>query len=384
MITHKIRIYPNKTMRTFLEEQFEFARRDYNRQLEIYARGVKSGAITPANWSESLTRVRSYCARHPSFYHGNNYHFPDIIGWNSKRLSMVASRMVKGKANAKFKSYGVGKKAFKISSAKLDEHRFHIRSNQKLVLEGFGTIRMAENPRFASEPISVEILSHNNRYYACFLFPETPLAYPLSGKSIGIDVGISCFAVGVDETSRVWRYDLKTGKKDKVAKRINHYTRYISYKVQKHGSHPTSNRYARTLARLRNAYFRQGNVKNNFIEQTCHIIAKRYDFIGIESLSMVSMLKRRSVAKWYIHKPYAAFLHRLRAKALQAGKVVQEVPQNFPSSQICHCCGNRSFITKNLSIRSWTCPHCGAELNRDENAAHNILQRAKLDAPVPF
>ena len=76
---------------------------------------------------------------------------------------MVASRMVKGKANAKFKSYGVGKKAFKISSAKLDEHRFHIRSNQKLVLEGFGTIRMAENPRFASEPISVEILSHNNR-----------------------------------------------------------------------------------------------------------------------------------------------------------------------------------------------------------------------------
>ena len=96
MITHKIRIYPNKTMRTFLEEQFEFARRDYNRQLEIYARGVKSGAITPANWSESLTRVRSYCARHPSFYHGNNYHFPDIIGWNSKRLSMVASRMAKG------------------------------------------------------------------------------------------------------------------------------------------------------------------------------------------------------------------------------------------------------------------------------------------------
>ena len=67
------------------------------------------------------------------------------------------------------------------------------------------------------------------------------------------------------------------------------------------------------------------------------------------------------------------FVNRLKTKAEEQGKVVIEANQRFASSKTCNVCG---YVNKDLTIsdRSWICPHCGTEHNRDQNAAINLKQ----------
>ncbi|MDY5441024.1 MAG: transposase [Candidatus Enteromonas sp.] len=384
MITHKVRIYPNQTAKQFFEEQFEFARRDYNRQLEMFVRGIEAKKIDAANWSDSLRLIRDYCYRHFTFYNAGVYHFSGIIGWNTKRLTMCAKALVKGTCKPKFKSRDASKRCFKMLGGPKERSPYEVLPNRRLSIRGLGRVKMAEPPRFPGQPISVEIVIENDRYYACLLFACDPQPYAKTGKAVGVDVGIHTLVVGVDQEGQVLKFDLKLSKNGPIAKRINHYERLLSLKVANfNGKKPHSKRYMKTLHRLRNAFYRHTNLKANFINKTAHILVRDYDFIGVESLMMVRMLQRKSVARWYLHKPYAAFISRLRTKALSVGKVVKEVPTNFPSSQICHCCGVRSEKAKDLSVRQWTCPNCGAQLDRDENAAMNILKKAEHDAKSP-
>ena len=83
-----------------------------------------------------------------------------------------------------------------------------------------------------------------------------------------------------------------------------------------------------------------------------------------------NLRKQISDVSWY------EFTRELKYKAEWYGREIKQVDQYYASSQTCHICGHKNSITKDLSVRKWTCPICNTTHDRDINAAINIMQNA--------
>ena len=118
--------------------------------------------------------------------------------------------------------------------------------------------------------------------------------------------------------------------------------------------------------------------RNDWIEKETKRLVSTYQVIGIEDLNLKGMMKFSRNAKNYGDASWGNFTNKLLWKASLNENNCQVIKADrfFASSQICHCCGFKNPITKNLNIRSWTCPECGAEHIRDVNAAINLKMNA--------
>ena len=79
---------------------------------------------------------------------------------------------------------------------------------------------------------------------------------------------------------------------------------------------------------------------------------------------------------------FSEFVRILKYEATKFGTLIVEVGRYFASSQLCHCCGEKNPQVKDLKVRQWKCPKCGAEHDRDKNAAINILREGLGQRPL--
>lgn len=118
--------------------------------------------------------------------------------------------------------------------------------------------------------------------------------------------------------------------------------------------------------------------RNDWIEKESLHLVQNYQVIGIEDLNIKGMMKFSRNAKNYGDASWGTFVNKLLWKSSKNENNCQIVKADkfFASSQICHCCGYKNPITKDLSIREWTCPNCGEHHIRDVNAALNLKENA--------
>jgi putative transposase len=98
--------------------------------------------------------------------------------------------------------------------------------------------------------------------------------------------------------------------------------------------------------------------------------------IAVEDLHVKGLMKNPNLAKAIGDVGWGLLTQMLKYKAHKAGKGYIEVNRFFPSSKACSTCGHVARSLP-LSIRAWTCEHCGALHDRDVNAAKNIAQEAQ-------
>lgn len=181
-------------------------------------------------------------------------------------------------------------------------------------------------------------------------------------NAIGIDLGLKSFAVTSDaeiiENPKFYR---------KAEKKLTKIQRSHFRKLK--GS---SNR-EKARVKLAKTHKIITNQRKDFCNQVASSIAKNNDLIAIEDLNVKGMMKNHNLAKSVADVSWGQFISALKWQAHKRGKYLVEINRWYPSSKTCSCCsGHKADLT--LTDRVYVCPDCGFEIDRDLNAAINILQ----------
>ena len=151
--------------------------------------------------------------------------------------------------------------------------------------------------------------------------------------------------------------------------------RRLSRKIGARKGEKPSGNFKRQQKKLQKKASKVANQRRDYLHKQSTAIAKQYDAVCVESLNMRAMSNKGfGNGKATLDNGYGMFLNMLEYKLQWQGKQLIKVNKWYPSSQICHCCGTIHKELKNLKIRNWVCPDCGAEHDRDVNAAINIRE----------
>lgn len=126
---------------------------------------------------------------------------------------------------------------------------------------------------------------------------------------------------------------------------------------------------AAKVAKIRRKVARQ---RKDHLDKLSRQLVNDNQVIGIENLSIMSLIRSLRLSKSIYDAGWGMFRSMLTYKASDAGRTLVVADRFYPSSQICSVC-NRRDTKKPLNIRSWVCPHCNSVLDRDFNAATNLM-----------
>ena len=210
------------------------------------------------------------------------------------------------------------------------------------------------------------------RYYVSVLIeiPDNRIANN-SNEGIGIDLGLKDFAVVSNGTS--YKNINKSAKLKKLEKQLIREQRSLSRKyenVKKGGPTQRANIQKQRL-KVQKLHHRIDNIRTDYINKTiAEIVKTKPSYITIEDLNVSGMMKNRHLSKAVASQKFYEFRTKLKTKCDENGIELRVVDRWYPSSKICHCCGDIKKDLK-LSDRIYRCD-CGYVEDRDFNAALNL------------
>ena len=350
---YKFRIYPNAEQQIILTKTFGCVRFIYNQMLSDkinhYEETKQKLNNTPAQYKSKfpwLKEVDSLAlanaqmnlqTAYNSFFRNPKIGFPKFKSKKSNRRSYTTNCV-----NGNISIDNGFLKLPKVGLVKLKQHRL-ILSNYKLK-----SVTISQTP--------------SGKYYASVLFEyENQIQEQELHDFLGLD--FSMHGLYKDSNGNEPAYPRYYRQAEERLKREQ---RKLTL-MQKGSKNRSKQR-----IKVANLHEKVANQRKDFLHKQSRQIANAYDCVCIENLDMKAMSQSLNFGKSVADDGWGMFVTFLKYKLEETGKRLVKVNKFFASSQICNVCGYKNTATKNLSIRAWDCPECGAHHDRDINAAINI------------
>ena len=268
-----------------------------------------------------------------------------------KNLSLAYDRFFKKISKfPKFKSKKNPKKWFHIPQAiKL--------KGAKLVIPKFKEwIRVVLHRPLIWTIRNATITKDNTWYYVSIVCESVNETLPIVEKNIGIDLWLTHFCI--------------TSNWDKFEN--PKFLRIVEDKLVKVQRYYSRHKWKRSLRKLQRLHSKIANQMKDFLHKLSTKLIHENQVICLEDLNVKGMMQNHKLAKSISEVGWWMFINFLQYKAEWYWRKVVVIDRFFPSSKTCNCCGSIKEILS-LNERVWTCSHCWETLDRDINAAKNIL-----------
>jgi putative transposase len=370
--SHKIRLVPNQAQEVCFAKGCGTARFAWNWALAEWNRQYDAHKADPAQPrpSEGALRRQLNAIKHEQFPWMAEVTKCAVqesiiaLGAAFKNWfdSMSGKRAGPRMGRPDFKKKGRCRDAFKIHGNVIAVDGCRIR------IPLLGWVRMREPVRFAGFIKSCTISRVAGAWHASLTVETEDVPQRTENQgAVGVDLGIAHLAV--------------TSAGDKVPgpkalavllARLRRLSRAHSRKVKGSANRRKS---AQALARL---HWRIGNVRGDALHKLSHQLTTDNTWIALEDLNVKGMLENDKLARHIADAGWGELRRQLVYKAQQRGVTLSVVDRFFPSSKTCSEC---DAVNEKLTLadRRWTCV-CGAEHDRDVNAARNLLKRSIADA----
>lgn len=362
----KYRIYPTTEQNIMFSKTFGCCRKIYNLMLSDKIEGYKATGkfptVTPAKYKKDYPYLKEV----------------DSLALANKQLDLQAAfRNTFSKSRKKknrfprFKSAKHSRKSYTTNNQK---GTVAIIDNRYIRLPKIGKVKAVihripdDDWNIKSATVSQE---SDGKYYVSVLF-EFDKAHNtyIADKTNAIGLDYASDGLYVDSNGNVGtNHKYYRESHDKLAKAQRKLSRMQGSK--KHED--KSNNYIKQLRKVNKIHRHIANQRLDNLHKISTEIANQYDVVCVESINMRSMSNKGfGNGKATLDNGYGMFLSMLEYKLSDRNKYLVKVDKWFPSSQICHCCGALHPEMKELANRKMICD-CGLTINRDENAAINIL-----------
>lgn len=362
----KYRIYPTTEQRVMFTKTFGCCRKVYNLMLADKIEGYKATGkfptVTPAKYKEDYPYLKEV----------------DSLALANKQMDLQAAfrnrfnkKRKKKSGFPKFKSAKHSRKSYTTNN---QNGTVAIINNKYIKLPKIGKVKAVihriPNDNWTVKSATISLAS-DGKYYASVLFEfdEIENTY-IADKTNAIGLDYASNGLYVDNNSNVGtNHKYYRESYDKLAKEQRKLSRMQGSKKNE----DKSNNYIKQLHKVNKIHRHIANQRLDNLHKISTEIANQYDVVCVETLNMKAIANKKfGNGKATMDNGYGMLLSMLEYKLSDRNKYFVKVDKWFPSSQICHCCGTRHPEMKDLANRKMICD-CGLIMNRDQNAAINIL-----------